>query len=671
MSNKKQKAREQREQDEKQALIWAKRHQTAETEQAKLFEKFKDFFDVMYAVRSYKNVAPWRSKIYIPILAGKAWDFIAKIADIEPRFVVTIRDEWVVGEDGKPMFPQEVNDRAEKISKKLDFDYKNPLQDESPRDKVYSTLVDVVVTGSGFVEVTREVQENQYKAHEAMGEAGNVNTDEEIIETITEGSNGIQPDSVFNWKFAPASNSVQSAPWIIHDGLETLDELKQCDEYDQDKLDTIDDDFQTDSDPMAQYSVSRNRLVQTEDSVAADTSVKFLKTHKTFHRDEDGKVVIQKWVEGGTDNSEEGGWICIYKAVDPFWHNKYPVQGFYIRRKPYSVWGESLFENNESLQYASNDVFNHYMDNLNLSLDGMIMMDENAYVEDFVVGPGEVLIYKNEMPKQFKFTEPNPGQLSMVMQTMQEGVENATVSSYASGNANSESDKTQGTATGVTKIMEAAQDKLGFMRTNFKNSMEGIGQMWVLNDQQFMDRQVTIPMNTPDGVVPSVITPLDMQGILTITIDDDSMSPVSKSGLREMNKEYRMEMQALATAAANQAQLMGTPEDMVRLDYRNLMRDASSDYSKRSYSQYILPNPEPKPTEAPVDPPSKSLNYKDAPEDVKRQMEQEAGYQPSEEVSPQGIKDSQNQTKMNDQQAMDMHTVAQSQPKMIKEGAIQ
>lgn len=658
MANKKQKRREEL---EKESLLWSQRWQTADSEQAKLFEKMKDYFDVMYAVRSYKNMAPWRSKIYIPILAGKAWDFIAKLADVEPRFVVTIRDEWELDETGKPVFPEEVNARAERISKKMDFDYKNAMQSQSPRDKIYSTLIDTVVAGSGFVEVTREVEEKNYKAHEATDENGNVNMDEELLQTITEGSNGIAPDSVFNWKFAPATNDVQSAPWIIHDGLETLDELKRCDEYDQEVLAQIDEDFQTDSDPTAQYSASRNRLLLTEDRVAADTSVKFLKTHKTWHRNEDGEVVIQKWVEGGTD-STEGGWSRIQRLEDPFWHNKYNVQGFYIRRKPYSVWGESLFENNETLQYASNDVFNHYMDNLNLSLDGMIMMDENAYVEDFVVGPGEVLIYKNEQPKQFKFTEPNPGQLSMVMNTLNQGVEGATVSNYASGDTSSQSDKTQGTATGVSKIMEAAQDKLGFMKTNFKSSLEGVGYMWLLNDQQFMDRQAVIPTQTPDGMVPSIVTPLDMQGIISLTIDDDSMTPVSKSGQREMNKEYRAEVQAMVNAATAQAQIMGTPEDMVRLDYRNLIRDVSFDYSKRSYAQYILPNPAPKPAEAPVDPPSKSLNYKDAPEDVKRQMEQEAGYQPSEEVSPQGIKDSQNQTKIADQQAMDVHTVAQTQP---------
>lgn len=257
----------------------------------------------------------------------------------------------------------------------------------------------------------------------------------------------------------------------------------------------------------------------------------------------------------------------------------------------------------------------------------------------------------------------------MVMNTMSEGVENATVSNYASGVPNSDSDSTQGTATGITKIMEAAQDKLGFMRTNFKNSMEGVGQMWLINDQQFMDRQVTVPMGTPDGIVPSVITPLDLQGLIDITIDDDSMTPVSKSGQREMKKEYFMQIQGLATAAAQQAQLMGTPEDMIRLDFRNIIRDTSEVYAQRSYAQYILENPEPKPSEPPVDPPSKSMNYKDSPEDIKRQMEQEAGYTPSGEISPQGIKDAQNQTKLQDQQAMDVHTVSQVQPKMIKEGA--
>lgn len=591
-----------REYDKKDAQVWQQRHTTATSEQTKLFEKFKDYFDILYAVKSYKNMAPWRSKIYIPILAGKAWDFISRLADVEPRFVADIRDEYEIGQDGKPFFPEEVNARAEKISKKLDFDYKNPMQKQSPRDRVFSTLVDTVVTGTGIAKISRLVEEKKYRAHEASDNNGNVNMDEELVEKITEGSNTFEPVSIFNVKFAPATDDLQSAPWIIIDGFSTLDELYQAGIYDTAKLDTIDPESRTDSDPMSQYSYHRNQLVQSQDRVSADTSVKLLKTHECYSRDEDGDVVICMYVEaGGATSQDNDSWIKIYELKDPYWHNKYPLQTFYIRRKPYSIWGESLFENNESLQYASNDVFNHYMDNVNISIDGMMMMDENAFVEDFVIAPGELLLYKNEMPKQFKFNEPNPGTISIVMNTLDKAVEDATISSYATGTPSSSADKTQGTAGGIRDIMGAAEEKMGFMRSNFKNSMESVGQMWLINDQQFMDRSQTVPMQTPDGKVPMVITPLDLQGLITITIDDDSMTPVSKSQQREQKRNYIAELINLAKNSAEQAQLLGKPEDQLRLDYRNLSRDLSEAFGQTSYSQYILPAPTPEEIKAKQD----------------------------------------------------------------------
>lgn len=574
---------------EAKAQKWQERHQIAEGEQAKLFEKFKDWFNILYAVKSSKNIAPWRSKIYIPILAGKAWDFISRLADVEPRFIAGIQDEWQVGEDGKPFFPEEVLQRAEKISQKMGHDWKNPFQHDSPRDRVFSTLVDTVVTGTGVAKVGRVVKETKYKAHEAKvngkGETdGNVNLAEEIIKTVTEGANTYEPVNIFNVKFAPGSyDGLQKAPWIIIDSFQTYDELEQAGIY---TLEGVDKEFRADSDPNAQYNHARNELLQSEDGLQRDSTVKKLAVHECYSRNAEGQVVIETYVEGGEEN-----WTCIRELVDPYWHNRYPLQSFHIRRKPYSVWGESLFENNETLQYASNDVFNHYMDNLNLSLDGMIMMEENAFVEDFVVAPGELLMYKNEMPKQFKFNEPNPQQLTQVLNEMQKAVEAATVSQYATGTPDSANDSTEGTATGITKIMEAAEDKMGFMRSNFKSSMEGIGQMFLINDQQFMDRPATIPVEGPEGTEPIVITPLDIQGIVTITIDDDSLNPVSKSAKREMKSEYLDRMEKLAANSRDQAELLGKPEDALRLNYQNVAKELSFAFGENNFSQLLIPGP--------------------------------------------------------------------------------
>lgn len=631
------KKQRQREQEKDLAATWSTRHGTGLSEQDKLFGKFRDFFDVLYAVRSTKNIAPWRSKIYIPILAGKAWDFIAKLADIEPRFVATIADEWAIDQDGTPIYPEDMIARAEKMSRALAYDYKNPFQSESPRDNVFSILVDAVATGTGLAKVPWNVTKTINRAHPETA-SGQVDLESEVVQETEQGHNCLEPVSIFNVIVAPFSHSLQKAPWIIIDGFSTLPELKAAGIYMDDVLNTIDEDAQTTSDQSTQYSVARNRLLGSDDKVAADSSVKLIRTHECYSRDDEGHVVIETYVEASNNSSDNAAWLLIGRVVDPYWHNLYPLQTFYIRRKPYSFWGESLFENNETLQYATNDVLNHYMENLSLSLDGMIMMDENAYVEDFIVGPGEVLIYKNEQPKQFKFPEPNPGQLSMVMDTLDKAVENATVSQYASGTPNSANDSTQGTATGVSKIMEAAEDKLGFMRSNFKSAMEGVGQMWLSNRQQFQDRNEVVPIDDGDTLKPTVISPIDFQGVAAISIDDDSMQPVSQSAKVENFNNWFGVTKGMADAAAQQAQMLGTPEDMVRLDYNNLVKEASRVYGQKVFSEFLQPLPEPKPPE--TTPPAiklvESMNYKDLPEDIKRQVETTAGFTPSTQMSPAG-----------------------------------
>ena len=43
--------------------IWSKRFTRAESNQEKLFKKVSKFYDIMYAIQSTDNIAPWRAKI--------------------------------------------------------------------------------------------------------------------------------------------------------------------------------------------------------------------------------------------------------------------------------------------------------------------------------------------------------------------------------------------------------------------------------------------------------------------------------------------------------------------------------------------------------------------------------------------------------------------------------
>jgi hypothetical protein len=160
---------------------------------------------------------------------------------------------------------------------------------------------------------------------------------------------------------------------------------------------------------------------------------------------------------------------------------------FYLRKKSFSVFGESLFENNRTMQSATNDLFNHYLDNWNLSIESMIMYEDGSLTNDFIIEPGGEITYTGEKPTQFKFPEPNPQQLSVVMNVLEKGIDAATFSPYAVGTPNDKNDKTQGTAYGVKTITEAATSKIGFFRDNFKQSMKILGRIWLSNLQQFAD----------------------------------------------------------------------------------------------------------------------------------------------------------------------------------------
>jgi hypothetical protein len=136
------------------------------------------------------------------------------------------------------------------------------------------------------------------------------------------------------------------------------------------------------------------------------------------------------------------------------------------------VFGESLFENNRTMQSATNDLFNHYLDNWNLSIESMIMYEDGSLTNDFIIEPGGEITFTGEAPKQFKFPEPKPPTAISRNERTRKGHRRCDILPYAAGTPERQNDKTQGTAYGVKSITEAATTKIGFFRDNFKQSMK-------------------------------------------------------------------------------------------------------------------------------------------------------------------------------------------------------
>jgi hypothetical protein len=612
---------------ENRASIWKERFENRKQKLNPMFEAAQKYYDIMYAVQSTTKISPWKSKVYVPILASKAWDLIARMSDVVPLYNVTIKNELQLDDlAGTFQVPEDVRQREARIEAKLHYDY-NCGHEEPMKLKVFDPLVDAVVAGTGYAYAPwlAETRTSKGRQFDEMGTMDN----ESVVEKKTEGGrNGFDGVNFFN-VFPADASSFFKAPYLIIRGCKPKVDMEMSGLYDQKALDRCD----TGAPNMDEYQLfnqSRNRIVNEQDAINQDDTVETITYYECYERTAKG-IELTTFADGETVDGEDSGWVEIRPKSIPYWHDFYPIVPFYCRKKSYSVFGESLFENNRTLQSATNDLFNHYLDNWNLSIESMLMYEDGTLTNDFVIEPGGEITFTGEAPKQFKFPEPNPQQLSLVMDVLEKGVENATFSQYASGVPNSSTDKTQGTAYGVKSITEAATTKIGFFRDNFKQSMRVVGQIWLSNLQQFSDEPDEIRRVQDGKTIPDVVMPSDYQGEVELDIDDDSMTPLSKQDKRDMNDAFVGGLLSLQDAAMKQFQLFQDVTDVPRYNFHELGQERAVLFSVKDYDRLVLPPtaPPPPPAEEPDVKELLNFSYKDAPPDIQAQIEKMYGFDPS------------------------------------------
>ena len=578
-----------KEETEKQAKLWAERLAIAVKNQEPMFDKFSKWFDLMHANVNDENIALWRSKVFIPVLAGKAWNLIAKFVGLKPGFEVTLRDpepmpdipediendptlkeEYYKAENERV---QELKDRAEKMQRKLEFDYDNPKLTEPIRDKLLSSLIDAVVTGSGFAKVPW-CSKTDSRYERIVGEDGTVDlTKEKVIES-TIGYNDLIPVNIFNFYAAPSSPSLQDAPWIIIKEYKTIKQLKEQGIYKN--LDLLENSH-SQADQFAQYKKARNRLTGDQDPIMSDKTLDQLAIYECYEGD-----MIYTYADAGSKNGSDTPWVELRSHKNPYWHGKYPLVRFTVKQRPHDIWGEGLFELTERLQSAINDTFNHYMDNWNLSVDGVWFIDETSNVNDFIIQPGGEITYRGSKPEAAHMPEPNPNSVQIVNQFLEKAIEDATVSSYATGAMNSATDKTQGTATGILRLQQAAGDMISFMKANFMQSIKQVGEMWLSNNQQF----VAQPLTLMDSNKPLQVKPADLQGDMELRIDDASMEPMSKEDQKASYLAFVQQALQLQQASIQQAQVAGTKP--LTLNFDEMFEDTAEKFGIKSVDSLIV-----------------------------------------------------------------------------------
>lgn len=564
---------------EKRASKWQKRFVKCESDQMQLFTKASKNYDIMYAVQNTDNIAPWRAKIYVPILASKAWDLIARLSGVLPYFKTKIKNEMEFdAETGKLMIPQETISRQKRIDSKLQNDYVYS-QGEPMKLKVSDTMLDAVVAGTGFAKASWCFHEKKRYNRMYTSDGYVKDMGKEKVTTQKKGYNDFEPVNFFNVFVGNNATSYAKSKYVIARYFKSIDDLKA-----DPNLSNIDKlEKQADRTQFDVYNQSRNRVVNENRADSHDETVPTATIFEVYERTKDGIVC-------GTYGIGKGkkGWVELEKPYLKYWHQYYPIQPFYIRRRSYSPWGEGLFDNNASLQYATNDLFNHYLDNWNLSIDSMIMYEDGTLTSDFIIEPGGEITYTGEKPDAFKFPEPNPAQLSMVMNVISGAVEQATVPQYLSGVPSSELDKTAGTAKGISSISEAANEKIGYMRDNFKQSMVTIGRIWLSNLQQFQDQAEEIREYENGEENANIIMPSDYDGEIELTIDDDSLIPMSKMEKRQALQDLTAQAMIIQKAAVEQANIIGTKEFIPKINYREIFDESVMYYALKDPTRFVV-----------------------------------------------------------------------------------
>lgn len=555
---------------------WASRYEIAKTYQLPLFQKWGSWYDAMYAHVNNPQMAPWRSKVYMPIIASKVWDLIARFIQYRPGWDVSIRTLPINTLDKATfdLYMDAMSKNVEKVKMKLDYDYDCPLMDDSIKDELLGVMLDAAVTGQGVARVPYLNRNASYKQY--VNNGGSMDYSKIQNTQAQEGYNALQGVNIFNFFLKPGAKSLQKSPWVIVSDQVPLYELQNDPKIDQTALQKVKVNGLTNE--FAQYEAARNRLITTQDSSNLDTTTDMVQRFECWDKQFNETVIYA---------IGDGGWVELYRGTNVYWHQKYPLVPFYIRRKPYQFWGESLFENSETLQAAINDIFNHFMDGYNMA-DGMVAIEEGSVVEPYVIEPGGEIRYRGEMPKQFKFPQPDAAGMQTALNLINGSIENATISQYASGVPNSQTDSTQGTATGVTRMMEAAAEKVGMMRSNFRNSWREVGQMWVSNSQQFMQTNIVHQTTVKGKQQYDIIHPEDLLGIFGVRVDDGSFEPISKDQKRQDYLTFISNLQAWQQSSLQQAQVTQTPTDAVRLDWNEIVMRGAEQFGEAA-SHFVLP----------------------------------------------------------------------------------
>ncbi|MGV9002392.1 MAG: hypothetical protein ACOH18_05570 [Candidatus Saccharimonadaceae bacterium] len=596
--------------EEDRALVkkWQDRLTSAKENQKKPFDKAKESYGIYYAIMSDEEKAKnWRSNTFLPVLPGKVREVKAKLSILEPRFQVTPADSWkVVGE--KLVFDEDAMLKAMKVSKKLDREFVNYNADGGlpPRATVDFSVTDALVAGWGLALAPLSTYKKVYKKHQALkDESGqdsayvdmNTNVRKELLRVKTE----LVYIDIFKAFISPLAKSWERPFWIMLEREDTYAGLlkkngtkgEQIYNLPKSLKDAKPVEYSNDYAGVRDLSFEYNQ----DGSDFKDDTINLFTIFDCYDEDENEFLTFVLANIPGYDSN----WFLARRMDNPYNHGLIPIVPFHTKRRANSPFGESFLEISKDVQHAINASYNQFDDNAKISGETMAIVDKNSLVDGFDVKPGGTIEYDSlngEKPEPWTFNTPNPAVLGTQMEILERNIESGTTPQYASGQVNSNMDKTAGTKGGIGMLMEAANDKVSEMYRELKSSLLRYGYISMHNAQQYqnyieviekpdMSRSSSTAMNVKKAVSAEFITPSELQESFDLDIDDESLLPMTRSERREMFVQYVQLLIEFQKASGDQVDMAGTPEDLLRLDWADVSKELGVEFGRLNAPAFI------------------------------------------------------------------------------------
>lgn len=482
---------------DKKATEILRRFEAADEYRYSYEQKWDDLYD-MYRFK-IKKMRPGRANFYIPHAFSNVETVFPRMTAQRPRLNI------------KPRGPQDV-EPAKIMQKLIDYAWERASLDDVIRRWVKSTLI----YGTGIVKVTwQKKTENKKAIRKVKKKDGSFEYEEYTTPYVKYDDVKVANLDLRDVYVDPDAVTIQDAKFVIHRYWATRSELESNPNYRKSDLKKV--VYGADNKKIARGLSERERKELAAKSLA-----------EVLEYWEDNRLVV---VAGG---------VVLRDEENPYYHKRKPFVAMVDQIDDQSFYGIGEIEPIEGLQRELNTLRNQRMDFNNLILNPTFKVLPNAVTDPDSIQftPGNKIFLNTADPTAISPIDMPRAPFSSYKEEETIRIDLQTITGVSDYSRGTEATKLNETATGISLIQEAANERFRAKLRNMEQAISEMTQLMVALYQQFITKEKVFRITEDETDYFESVKPEDIVGEFDIYVERNSTTPSNKMQLRqeELNK---------------------------------------------------------------------------------------------------------------------------------------